>query len=49
MDCLEKQVDENLKLVGKKKENFLKQARALRYNLKLRKEQQRQKKCMHSK
>lgn len=49
-DRLEEIVDKDLKLVGKKKENFLRQARALRANIELRKKQQRErKKCTSSK
>ena len=46
-DRLEEIIDTNLKLAGKKKENFLRQARALRANMILRKKQQKErKKCM---
>ena len=49
-DRLEEIVDKDLKLVGKKKENFLRQARALRANIELRQKQQKErKKCMLSK
>ena len=49
-DRLEEIVDTNLKLTGKKKENFLRQARALRANVELRQKQQKErKKCMLSK
>ena len=49
-DQLEKMVDTNLKLEGKKKENFLRQARALRANINLRQKQQKErKKCTLSK
>ena len=49
-DQLEEIVDTNLKLEGKKKENFLREARALRANIELRrKQQQERKKCTHSK
>ena len=47
-DVLEETVDKNLKLTGKKKESFLREARALRANIKLR-QQQKKKKCMLSK
>ena len=50
MDRLEKMVDANLDLKGKKKEAFLRQARALRANIQLRqKHQTDRKKCMPSK
>lgn len=45
-DKLEEIVDKDLKLAGKKKENFLRQARALRANLTLRKKQQKERQCM---
>ena len=49
-DQLEKIVENNLNLSGKKKEAFLRQARALRANIELRKKQQKDKqKCMRSK
>ena len=48
-DRLEEIVDKDLKLTGKKKETFLRQARALRTNLELRKKQQKDRKCMPSK
>ena len=48
-DRLEKIVDEDLKLTGKKKETFLREARALRANIELRKKQQKERKCMPSK
>ena len=48
-DKLEEIVDQNLKLTGKKKESFLRQARALRANIKLRQQQKGKKKCMLSK
>ena len=41
-DQLEKMVDTNLKLEGKKKENFLRQAKALRANINLRQKQQKE-------
>ena len=49
MDTLEKQVEENLGLTGKKKDNFLKQARALRANIAKRKKQQEARKCIRLK
>lgn len=49
MDTLEKQVEENLGLTGKKKENFIKQARALRANIAKRKKQQKDRQCMRLK
>ena len=50
IDTLEKQVDENLNLAGEKRDKFLRQARALRANLKLRQKQQKErKKCITSK
>lgn len=46
-DRLEEIADKDLKLTGKKKENFLRQARALRANIELRKKQQKEReKCM---
>ena len=45
----EKQARENLKISPKKMETFLRQARALRRNLKIRQEQERQKKWKRSK
>ena len=49
MDTLENQIDKNLNLSGKKRENFLRQARALRANIELRKKQQKErKKCTFS-
>lgn len=45
----EKQARENLNLSPKRMETFLKQAQALRRNLQLRKEQERQKKWKRSK
>ena len=49
-DRLEEIVDKDLKLTGKKKETFLREARALRANIELRrKQQQERKKCMRSK
>ena len=49
-DTLEKIVEQNLDLTGKKKDVFLRQARALRANMALRKKQQKErKKCMHLK
>ena len=48
-DRLEEIVEKDLKLTGKKKETFLRQARALRANLDLRKKQQKDRKCMPSK
>ena len=44
-DRLEEIVDNDLKLVGKKKEAFLRQASALRANIDLRKKQQKERKC----
>lgn len=45
-DRLEEIVDKDLKLTGKKRETFLREARALRANIELRrKQQQEQKKC----
>ncbi len=50
MDELEKTARENLSLTPKQLAKFLKQARALRQNLALRKKQQQErKKCTHSK
>ena len=50
MDRLEEIVDKDLKLAGKKRENFLREARALRANIELRRKQQKErKKCMPSK
>ncbi len=49
MKTLTKQVEENLGLTGKKKENFIKQAQALRANIAKRKKQQEDRKCMLSK
>ncbi len=50
IDELEKQARENLSLTPKQLEKFLKQARALRKNLALRKKQQQERKaCTHSK
>ena len=50
IDKLEEIVDKDLKLTGKKKEAFLREARALRANIELRrKQQQERKKCTHSK
>lgn len=50
MDTLENQVDKNLNLSGKKRDKFLRQARALRANIELRQKQQKErKKCMLSK
>ena len=47
---LEEIVDAHLKLTGKKRETFLRQAEALRANIKLRQKQQKErKKCMPSK
>ena len=47
---LEELVDKNLNLTGKKREAFLRQAVALRANIKLRQKQQKErKKCMPSK
>ena len=47
IDRLEEIVDTNLKLTGKKRENFLRQAKALRDNIELRRKQQKErKKCM---
>ena len=49
-DRLEEIVDQNLKLTGKKKEAFLRQAVALRANIELRQKQKKErKKCMLSK
>ncbi|MGN0919505.1 MAG: hypothetical protein ACI4OR_01935 [Alphaproteobacteria bacterium] len=49
-DKLEEIVEKELKLSGKKKEAFLREARALRANVELRKKQQKERqKCMHSK
>ena len=49
-NTLEKQVDENLKLSGKKRDKFLREAMALRANIQLRQKQQKErKKCMPSK
>lgn len=48
-DGLEKIVDNNLKLTGKKREAFLREAKALRANITLRKKQQKERKCMPSK
>ena len=48
-DRLEEIVDKDLKLTGKKKENFLREARALRANIALRQKQQKEKKCTPSK
>jgi len=49
-DRLEEMVEANLKLEGKKKEAFLREARALRANIDLRRKQQKdRKKCMPSK
>lgn len=49
-DTLENQVDKNLNLSGKKRDKFLRQARALRANISLRQKQQKErKKCMLSK
>ena len=49
-DTLEKQVDENLNLTGKKRDKFLREAVALRANIQLRQKQQKErKKCMSSK
>ena len=49
-DQLEEIVEKDLKLTGKKKEAFLREARALRANMALRQKQQRErKKCMPSK
>lgn len=45
-DKLEELLNQNLKLVGKKKEAFLREARALRANIELRKKQQKERKCM---
>ena len=46
-DRLEEIVDKDLKLTGKKKEAFLREARALRANIALRQKQQKdRKKCM---
>ncbi len=51
MAALERQARENLTLSPKQLVSFLKQAMALRRNLKLRRKQQqkRQEQCMHSK
>ena len=50
IDRLEEIVDKDLKLTGKKREAFLREARALRANIALRQKQQKeQKKCMPSK
>ncbi len=47
---LEKQIDENLHLSGKKREKFLREAIALRANISLRRKQQKERqKCTHSK
>lgn len=47
---LEKQVNENLNLSGKKRDRFLREAMALRANIQLRQKQQKErKKCMPSK
>ena len=43
-DSLEKIVEQNLNLTGKRKEVFLRQARALRANMVLRQKQQKRKK-----
>ncbi len=48
-DRLEEIIEKDLKLTGKKKEAFLRQARALRANLDLRKKQQKDRSCMPSK
>ena len=48
-DRLEEIIEKDLKLTGKKKETFLRQARALRANLDLRKKQQKDRLCMPSK
>ena len=49
-DKLEEIIDKNLNLTGKKKEVFLRQAKALRANIELRKKQQKERgKCMPSK
>ena len=49
-DTLENQVDKNLKLSGKKRDKFLREAMALRANIGLRQKQQKErKKCMLSK
>ena len=49
-DRLEEIVDNDLKLKGKKREAFLREARALRANVELRRKQQKeQKKCTPSK
>ena len=46
-DRLEEIVDQDLKLTGKKKESFLREAKALRANIQLRQKQQKErKKCM---
>ena len=50
MSTLEKQIDENLNLSGKKRDKFLREAVALRANIQLRQKQQKErKKCMPSK
>jgi len=47
VNSLEKKVDENLNLTGKKRDKFLREAVALRANIELRQKQQRErKKCM---
>lgn len=49
-NTLEKQVDENLHLSGKKRDKFLREAVALRSNIHLRQKQQKERqKCMPSK
>ncbi len=49
-DTLEKQIDVNLNLSGKKREKFVREARALRSNIQLRQKQKKERiKCMHSK
>ena len=49
-DGLEEIVNKNLKLTGKKKETFLREAKALRANIALRQKQQKDRvKCMPSK
>ena len=49
-DTLQDIVEKNLNLTGKKKESFLREAQALRANIKLRQKQKKErKKCMHSK
>lgn len=49
-NTLEKQIDENLNLTGKKRDKFLRQAQALRANIGLRQKQQKErKKCTPSK